>query len=343
MSLKSSIKSWVKPVDTKGLVSPFNYRLLFVEPLVIYVKTARYLKNLHFMSRHLQDREVVYLVQWSWAMETADRVRYLQREWKRHATTFKKHHIVFMGNNEKSVEMVRAAGMDSRFVNQSCFLDENRFKMIPGAEKKRDAILNSRMGPYKRHWLAKDVASLAIVTAPQKPDYELEMRELLAHADWLNYPGDEYQRLQVPELVEEINASRVGLILSQVEGACFASTEYLACGVPVVSTESMGGRDAFFDPAYTVIAEDSASSVAEAVEELKKRQLTPEFIRAETVKKLQEHRIAFCEMVNGITEANPPLQPAGWFEKWGYKLRQFCEPSEFADRIEKDMEALGAK
>lgn len=40
-----------------------------------------------------------------------------------------------------------------------------------------------------------------------------------------------------------LNRGEVGLALSELEGACWASTEYLLCGLPVVSTPCSGGRE----------------------------------------------------------------------------------------------------
>ena len=45
-----------------------------------------------------------------------------------------------------------------------------------------------------------------------------------------------------------LNQCKVGIILSEVEGANYASIQYLLAGLPVVSTKSKGGRDVFFDP-----------------------------------------------------------------------------------------------
>ena len=49
--------------------------------------------------------------------------------------------------------------------------------------------------------------------------------------------------------------SQVGLCLSKSEGAMFASIEYLLCGLPIVSTKSVGGRDIFFTDENCIIAD----------------------------------------------------------------------------------------
>ena len=136
----SLLRSYLEKVDRQGIVDPFNYRLLSVDPLVIYVTTARYIKNLHFMSKILDEHEVVYVVGWSWAMESPHRIRFLKRETKTHKRVFKNHRIVFIGNNEKSTELIRSFGMDSCFVNKNCFLAESLYHVIPNADKTCDRI-----------------------------------------------------------------------------------------------------------------------------------------------------------------------------------------------------------
>jgi len=61
--------------------------------------------------------------------------------------------------------------------------------------------------------------------------------------------------------------SKVGLCLSKKEGAMFASIEYLLCGLPIVSTRSVGGRDEFFTDKNCIFAEDNAESVKQCVDE----------------------------------------------------------------------------
>ena len=158
----------------------------------------------------------------------------------------------------------------------------------------------------------------------------MKMTQVLAHANWLNGTGSGYRRLDVSEVVKHINGARVGLILSRVEGQCLASMEYLLCGIPVVSTESKGGRDAFFDEAYVVIAKDNSAAVSKAVDTLKTRNLDPKFIRHSTLKKVTDHRSRFCDLINSFKNKDDCLRPETWFDRWENKLRKFCEPSEFA-------------
>ena len=68
--------------------------------------------------------------------------------------------------------------------------------------------------------------------------------------------------------VSLLNSSICGGIFSLKEGACFASSEYLLCGLPVISTQSVGGRDVFYNENNSVICENNSDSVDEAFHEI---------------------------------------------------------------------------
>jgi len=47
--------------------------------------------------------------------------------------------------------------------------------------------------------------------------------------------------LSTDEVAAAVNAAKLGGIFSSLEGACYACTEYLLCGCPVISTSSDSG------------------------------------------------------------------------------------------------------
>src|SRR5262249_53857021 len=104
--------------------------------------------------------------------------------------------------------------------------------------------------------------------------------------------------------VEEVNRAyaecRVGLCLSEREGAMWASVQYLLAGLPVVSTPSEGGRAEFFDPDYVRGVEPTPPSVPRAVAELGTRRLDPHEIRRRTLARIAEHRRRFIDHVQAV-------------------------------------------
>jgi len=121
-------------------------------------------------------------------------------------------------------------------------------------------------------------------------DYFNKTKKLLPQAKWLNYINGNYKDFDSDEIANLLNRSRIGLCLSDVEGAMYASVEYMLCGLPVVSTKSIGGRDVFFDDKYVKIVDDNPEAVAKGVIEMIDRDIDPYYIRDKTIKKMKEER-----------------------------------------------------
>ena len=64
---------------------------------------------------------------------------------------------------------------------------------------------------------------------------------------------------------QKICEAACGLALSAIEGAMFSCGEYTLCGVPVVNTWNLGGRDTLLPDFAVRYADDNADSVAENV------------------------------------------------------------------------------
>ncbi|MEJ2628801.1 MAG: glycosyltransferase, partial [bacterium] len=94
-------------------------------------------------------------------------------------------------------------------------------------------------------------------------------------------------RLPPQEVVKLLQLSHCGLILSEHEGACRASCEYLSAGLPVVSTPSVGGRDVWFDDYNSMIVKPDPKEIKEAVEYFKNHPRNPNVIRRNFLKKAQ--------------------------------------------------------
>ena len=105
--------------------------------------------------------------------------------------------------------------------------------------------------------------------------------------------NDPYVFLTKKEISVFCGQSNCGLILSAEEGACRVSSEYLMSGIPVVSTESLGGRDVWYNSDNSIICEDSEDSVKKAVEEASSRDWDREKIRSNHIKQAAVYRNLF--------------------------------------------------
>ena len=200
-------------------------------------------------------------------------------------------HIWVLGNTPEEAEAARCAGFRSAWVNHNAWLDENRFK--PKAlPKSYRAALVCQLAPYKRIELATQVRGLVLVPASQ---FHLHQRAAVADFEDVQVL-EQHPSAEIPDL---LNRCRSGLILSAEEGACYASSEYLLCGLPVVSTPSRGGRDVFYTPTNSLLVEPNPEAVARGVDEVIRRNCNPGTIHEEHLAMSRIFRRRFARDVLG--------------------------------------------
>lgn len=222
-----------------------------------------------------------------------------------------------MCNSPEQYDLFGKYNLPRVYCNQNCFLDDTLCTVLPGIQKKYKCVYNARVSPFKRHQLAKTIDELALITydIAHHPFKErranfYKLKRILPEAMMLNWENkpllkDLFYRSGIPhistkQVVEYLNQSRVGIMLSEAEGACYASAEYLLCGLPLVTTKSIGGRDVFYDEAYTLVVDDTPEAVCEGVKQMIERDISPEYIRSETLKKMRPHRERFIKLVQSI-------------------------------------------
>jgi len=207
-----------------------------------------------------------------------------------HSFRGRKHHFI-VNALEEEVWRKRWLMRGSHF-SSSLYVNEHIYKLLDEL-KHYDAIYIAQLLPFKRHWLAKDIERLMIVSyGGDLPTFCPE----LAHAEY----NKEF--IPRPELAKKINQACAGLCLSAEEGAMYASVEYLLCGIPVVSTPSKGGRDEFFNEQNSIIVPPQADAVAQAVQRWQASPPNPHTIREQTLKQLNNVRLGLCTYVAKIIE-----------------------------------------
>jgi MoaA/NifB/PqqE/SkfB family radical SAM enzyme len=196
-------------------------------------------------------------------------------------------------NYPAQVELARGAGLKAQLCNANAFIDEHVFRPQP-IQKRFDAVSNARLVKLKRVHLARLVPNLALIQGHRLEATEYDDPQEIPHAYLSEGP------LSPRGVLRVISASRVGLALSEAEGACLASSEYLLCGLPVVSTPSRGGRDVWYDEDNSRICEPTAESVRDAVrlliERLNRGEIDPQAIRARHIAIAEEHRRRFVDL-----------------------------------------------
>jgi hypothetical protein len=243
---------------------------------------------------------------------------------------FDHFHIVILASNAAESQALRDCDETPLWCSKGAFLDERSFFPIPERPRAFDAVYDAAWADYKRHHLAGDVASLALITYlnPRRStiNYYVRAFSAVAQATWLNPPWVLNERhLQPREVNEAYSTARVGLCLSKVEGIMRASIQYLLAGLPVVTTHNLGGRDAFFDPSYTRWVDDDPVEVARAVTELAHLDLDPQVIRRTVLAKVQEHRARFADWVRRTIE-HEGGNPGRWGDVWPSDLPNQLAP-----------------
>lgn len=201
-------------------------------------------------------------------------------------------HLTFLLNSAEEVENARGLIPDRvvELANNAALVDTGRFDIRP-VEQHYDAILNSKALAFKRHHLSAGVESKAFLTyGVSEPDKGYRAQVDIAALD----PAHIFRNLPPDKVCDALNSARIGLILSEEEGACYASLEYLLCGLPVVSTPSRGGRDEYYTEANARVCDPTPEAVAAAVDDLAGRlrdgSLRREDVRASALDKVQEFR-----------------------------------------------------
>ena len=284
-----------------------RYAIVSLDPPVFYVQlelnaTDDFIATYQVLFSFLRGRKAYCLCCYSWNLtpQVLDRVTELERQCR---LQFPDIQMIHLCNEAGQPALFHARGAQAVFCNQNCFVDDALFRPIPSIAKRFDAVYDSRFATWKRHLLAVELASIALLYYPLQddPDYVQALRRDFSHAHFFNHPDSgPYQRLSPRAVNRCLNACRVGLCLSAEEGAMYASVQYLLSGLPIVTTPSQGGRDVFFEDRFVLTVPPQPSAVRQGVAELIERNLDPDDIRGATLTKVRAHRQTFVALVQDI-------------------------------------------
>lgn len=177
-------------------------------------------------------------------------------------------------------DALRKMGVQAHLVSHNAFVSDAVFD-IKNHEKTFNAIFNNTLIPFKRPGLARKVDKVVYTSgSPPSGEYAKMISEQIDSSVKINSDPFEISNL--------INRSKCGLILSPAEGGNYATSEYLLCGVPVVTTHNIGGRDSYLDDTNSIkVADDTPDAVADAVKYILDNQhnYDPQSIRKGVIKK----------------------------------------------------------
>ncbi|MDF3073370.1 MAG: hypothetical protein K0S54_1037 [Alphaproteobacteria bacterium] len=296
-------------VEKRPTGSEFRGRILCRKPLVVlgpFDEVNADWTNIlaHGVLQPLQHLAAVVIVTLPYSREAAEKCKLLAARIARRQREAPQHRFIVLCNTEVEVENFRQLGLNAALVSHNALLDERNFLSHIKVQPEFDAVYNAGFHPAKRHQLAAQIDSLALIYAnwhdlPENAQYAAEAKQALAHAVHLNRPRpqDAYRYFKRHELAGQLQRARVGLCLSEEEGSMRASMEYLFAGLPLVSTFSRGGRDQFFDADYCAVVPPDPAMIAQAVRELAARNVPRSHVQRRTMHKLTAHRERMVQIV----------------------------------------------
>lgn len=289
----------IPPPDFPSLVSKRCASLLCARPAVACLYESEFIKYREtveaFVKANPGSRVVVQL---GWECETPESVGRLVAAAEAFREGAPGVRLVVMGNSRAETEILGKAGLDTRWIHQNALLDERRFRPLGGKDRPFDAAYTARVSPFKRHTLlppelAPRLMFLGSWVRKAEREYGKEIREKYAAARWVEH----FSGIRLSCLLAQ---AKCGLALSAVEGACFASAEYLLCGLPVVDTPALGGRDAVYPDEYVRRVEAVPEAVAEGIAYWVAHRPDPWKVRAAFLAKAEPHRERYRQLMKEL-------------------------------------------
>lgn len=265
------------------------------QPLILY----HWIEDQRFLS-YLPPGRIYRLLKLAWSY-TADELENRYRDMRR---LHPDHVLTFLIGETSTCQEAQARGIPAILTSHNSLVDERVHRILPEVPKRYNAIYVARMSRWKRHLLARRIPRLLVIGGVTSDDsfgsYYRDVRTALPQADFV--PGESAGWVYPTQVAEYANSARVGLCLSAVEGAMYASIEYLLSGLPVVSTYNRGGRNEFLNPEYCRLVPDDPHAVADAVQELIDLAPPAEYVRRQTLLRMYAHRENFVQLVQNIFE-----------------------------------------
>jgi hypothetical protein len=282
-------------------MSGFRGNIISTSPFLLYTGDG---VDLSKVQKLVSNQKAIFIITIWWSAEPFTRVLKIVRNHFLRQREFPEHKFIYLCNTDKEVNRLRACGLDARFCHQNATLDEKIFD-IQECDKSYDAIYDAQVAKFKRHYLCTDIRSLAIISYVEnknkKLKYTTKMRDSLSHAYWHNDPFDskfEDYFMSASDVATAYNQARTGLCLSSIEGAMFASAQYLLCGLPVLNVPNLGGRDFFLHDDVSITVKATPYDVKLGVKHLIESNISPYEVRQKTLKRMQSQRAILEDIIN---------------------------------------------
>ena len=279
-------------------MSFFDYLPAYIlnhSPKIIASFEMDFLRNLSAFQKAVpQGEKFTMLLQLGWSAELPEVAEELKTRLAEAKKAFPEARFIILANAAKEVEIIKEFN-EVYLASHNAFLDPVRYPLAKSGKRKFDALYIARITPFKRHELAEKIEKLHLIGsyAEKEKEYFTQTIARFPHAVWS-------QKVPSFFIGRKICEAACGLALSAVEGAMFSCGEYSLCGVPVVNTRNLGGRDTLLPDFAVRYAEDNAESVAENVEYWVKNPVESASIREGFLKLALPQKALVQDLINSI-------------------------------------------
>ena len=253
-----------------------------------------------FVAFARENRGTVVLLQLGYEHETPELAAHLGEVVRGFVEAVPGSRVIAMGNYDKECAALEAVGVETRLIQQNCFLDERRYRPM-GRARPYDAAYVARLTPCKRHELMPPgMAPKLLLMGCATKIYDSER-------EYANMVYTRYAAARImpvfsgARISEYLGLAKCGLVLSAREGASFCSSEYLLCGLPVVDTPALGGRHVLYPDEFVRYVDSTPESVGEGIEHWVASRPDPWKVRAAWLAKAEPHREAFRRLMRELT------------------------------------------
>ena len=282
----------------EGKMSFLSYLPCYIlnhSPKIIAAFEMDFLRKLDAFQKSLAKSEkFTMLLQLGWSAELPEVAFELKSRLEEAKNAFPEARFIILANAPAEVEIIRNFN-EVYLASHNAFLDPARYPPAKKNRRKFDALYIARITPFKRHELAEKIEKLHLIGnyAEREKEYFMQTISRFPNAVWS-------QKVPSFFIGRKICEASCGLALSAIEGAMFSCGEYSLCGVPVVNTKNIGGRDTLLPDFAVRYAEDNAGSVAENVDFWVNNPIEPQEIRNGFLKLAQPQKELVQDLINSI-------------------------------------------
>jgi len=305
-------------------MSSYYFLELFAEPFVFVAPVAwNFFDSLAHCRRRALGRPFFLAMSVYWDVTAARDEN--ARIWAKARYLYPEATMLWLVPERSDVELLTGLGMDALHCHNNAFIDETIFRPDTQATKRYDAVLNANSAAFKRHELAWGVKRLALITYILQSGDDLDRLTGFSDLSFSNFDNERRTdtSLSAAEVASVLNQSHCGLMLSQEEGANYASAEYLFCGIPLVTTPSTGGRHEFYDSRYVRVVAPTAAAVEAGVAHCIDWPVDSTEIHAATLERAIQHRRRLLDWLSRVIErdAHALANANAWLPSFRDKLR----------------------